>query len=906
LDGEPFAGIRLRSTLALCIYLACRPDRHRREHLMTLLWPDWPQASAQQNLRQNLYVLRQALPEIDSHNGGLVPLVLADRDTLQLNPAAAIEVDILRFTGLLENPQPTPLQLAEAVALYRGDFLVDFYLPDSEPFEEWAEARRADLRRMMLEALDSLTMGAIEQSAYGEAMAYARRQLKIDNLRESAHRQLMLALARSGQRTSALSHYETCRRLLRDELGVEPSAETRALAEHIAADEEGGSAPAVELGKSSAIRHNLPLQLSSFIGRERELAEVRQLLGTSRLVTLTGAGGSGKTRLALEAATGLLDDFVDGVHFVDLASLTEPGLVTSTVATALDVVEEKGRPPLDTLVNYLCSRHLLLLDNCEHLVAAVAELTDTLLRHCSELHILATSREPLGIAGEVVWPAPTLSLPPANEQETVEDLMLYDAIRLFVERATAVLPAFVLSKDNAAAVTQVCRQLDGIPLAIELAAARVKLLRVEQIVTRLDDRFGLLSGGSRTAPPRHQTLRALIDWSHDLLPPVEQRLLRRLSVFADGFTLEAVELICDEENEGDVLGALTQLVNKSLVAADRVSGREARYDLHETIRQYAWARLGEAGEADRMQERHATYYCRLLEEALPRFHYDDRVFLRLDWLETEYPNWQAVMSRSLDDSAVSPEWGIRVAARLAGFWSPHGRMVEGRRWLDAALERADGATVSTRAGLYARMAWLMNRYGDTKAVEMATKAMALFRQLEDMEGIISMTVNLSFHENNFEQARSSLELCLAPATELGGTSLTGIYFGLMSVAKRAEDFELALEYGEKALSIQRGQDGSRIREQDFLSQLGPCFMHLGKYDRATTVLLEALALARALKLRGPNMSATLNMLGENARLQKEYDQANAYFRDALAVDRESGDMLQVAFTLGNMGFSFIA
>jgi len=907
LDGEPFDGVRLRPTLALCSYLACQPGRHRREHLMALLWPDWPQVSAQQNLRQNLYVLRQALPEINSHNGDHVPLVLADRDTVQLNPAAVVEVDVLRFTGLLENPQPTPLQLAEAVALYHGDFLADFYLSGSEPFEEWAEARRADLRRMMLEALDSLTVGAIERNVYGEAMAYARRQLEIDNLREIAHRQLMLALARSGQRASALSHYEACRRLLRDELGVEPSAETRALAERIVADEEGGSALAVELVKSSAPRHNLPLQLSSFIGREREITEVRQLIETSRLVTLTGAGGSGKTRLALQAARASLEPFPGGVWLVELAPLSDPALVPSLVTATLGMIEDKDRPVVDALVGYLRNRGiLLLLDNCEHLIEAAAQLAETLLAHCPKLHILVTSREVLGIAGEVVWLAPTLALPLRGEQPSVEDLGQYDAVRLFVERASAALPSFVLTEHNAAAVVQCCRQLDGIPLAIELAAARVKLLRVEQIVARLDDRFGLLAGGNRTAPPRHQTLRALIDWSHDLLPPVEQRLLRRLSVFANGFTLEAVELVCDEENEGDVLESLAQLVNKSLVAADRASGQEARYDLHETIRQYAWARLGEAGEAGRMQERHAAYYCRLLEEALPRFHYDDQAYLRLDWLETEYPNWQALMSRSLDDSAVSREWGIRVASRLAGFWLPHGRIVEGRRWLDAALERADGATISTRAVLYARTAWLIGRYGDTQAPEMATKALALFRQLEDVEGIVHMTVTLSFQEYNFEQARSNLEQSLAPAAEVGGASLTGVYFGLMSVALRTEDFELALEYGEKALSIQRGQGGSRIRQQELLNKLGSCFMHLGKYDRATALLLEALALARALKLRGPIMAATLNSLGENARLQKKYDQANAYYHDTLAVAHESGDMLEVAFTLSDMGFSLIA
>ncbi len=440
LDGEPFDGVRLRPTLALCSYLACQPGRHRRERLMALLWPDWPQASAQQNLRQNLYVLRQALPEINSHNGDHVPLVLADRDTVQLNPAAVVEVDVLRFTGLLENPQPTPLQLAEAVALYHGDFLADFYLSGSEPFEEWAEARRADLRRMMLEALDSLTVGAIERNVYGEAMAYARRQLEIDNLREIAHRQLMLALARSGQRAMPWP-LRGIPSPLRDEWG-RASAETRALAEPIAAAEgrgRGGGRGGPVLGPP---RHNLPLQLSSFIGREREITEVRQLIETSRLVTLTGAGGSGKTRLALQAARASLEPFPGGVWLVELAPLSDPALVPSLVTATLGMIEDKDRPVVDALVGYLRNRGiLLLLDNCEHLIEAAAQLAETLLAHCPKLHILVTSREVLGIAGEVVWLAPTLALPLRGEQPSAEDLGQYDAVRLFVERASAALPS---------------------------------------------------------------------------------------------------------------------------------------------------------------------------------------------------------------------------------------------------------------------------------------------------------------------------------------------------------------------------------------------------------------------------------------------------------------------------------
>ena len=920
LDDRPFGGIRIRPALALLVYLACRPERQHREHLMSLLWPDWSPASAQQNLRQNLYVLRQVIPQVTSHDGSPVPLLLADRGGLQLNPDAGVSVDVLPFATLLERPHPTATQLAEAVALYRGDFLVDFYLPDSEPFEEWAAARRADLRRRMLAALDGLTTGALEQRASSEAMAYARRQLELDNLNESAHRQLMLALAQSGLRASALAHYEECRRLLRQELGVEPSAELRALAERIAGGEEERGAPVVE----SPVRHNLPLQLSSFIGRERELAEVRLLLLTSRLVTLAGAGGSGKTRLALEVATRLVDDFTGGVRFVDLAPLSDPAVVGSTVAAALGVTEEKGRPLFDTLVSYLRSRQLLLLlDNCEHLMAAVPELAGALLRHCPDLHILATSREPLGIAGEVVWLAPTLALPASNEPVAVEELAHYDAIRLFVERATAALPVFALSKDNAAAVTQVCRRLDGIPLAIELAAARVKLLRVEQIVTRLDDRFRLLAGGSRAAPPRHQTLRALIDWSHDLLSPAEQRLLRRLSVFAGGFTLEAAEEVTSDELRvtseqgqatgdatkvrgqtyliaGEILDLLAGLVNKSLVVANRAPGRETRYELHETIRQYAWNKLKAAGEAGPVQERHADYYGRILEAALPRFFYDDRVVLHRDWLEAEMENWRAVMGRSLVDGAIGAEWGIRAATRLGGFWIVYSRLEEATRWLGAAAARAGEASLAVRANFYVRVT--IPAVSSLRLVEddKAADALAIFRQLEDKEGIVFATCRLALTAPDPEQAKTELEQIMPLAAEIGPESLSMVYFGLAWRAGLVHDYHQAITWGEKYMSYYRELPYHRIIVAERSRMVGAYYRFAGDVERATALIQEGLEAARGLDIGGEITALLLNGLGENARYQKQYDRANDYYRQALAVARETHHTYPVAMVLGNM------
>ena len=367
--------------------------------------------------------------------------------------------------------------------------------------------------------------------------------------------------------------------------------------------------------------HNLPVQLTSFVGREREMAEVKRLLSTTRLLTLTGPGGTGKTRLALQAAADLLDRYAGGAWLVELATLSDPSLIGQAVAAALCIQEQPGRSLDEVLIDYLrYKRLLLLLDNCEHLVEACARLADRLLRACPDLTILVSGREALSIAGEVTFQVPSLRVPPVPDPADpppASAMLAYEATRLFVERAQAARPDFRLTDANAPAVAQICYRLDGIPLAIELAAARVKVLPPEQIAARLSDRFRLLTGGSRTALPRQQTLQALIDWSWDLLPEPERRLLRRLSVFAGGWTLEAAEAVASGDAGGqeslDVLEGLVQLVAKSLVMA----GDEGRYHLLETIRQYARDRLWAAGEGEALRDRHAGFFLALALEADP-------------------------------------------------------------------------------------------------------------------------------------------------------------------------------------------------------------------------------------------------------------------------------------------------
>ncbi|HZT40750.1 MAG TPA: adenylate/guanylate cyclase domain-containing protein, partial [Chthonomonadaceae bacterium] len=399
---------------------------------------------------------------------------------------------------------------------------------------------------------------------------------------------------------------------------------------------------------SPDLPNNLPLHITSFIGREQEMAEVKNLLAGTRLLTLVGLGGAGKTRLALAIGAEVLEEYPDGVWLVELAPLSEPGLVPPAVASTLNLQEEPGRALLQTLTTALkCRRMLLVLDNCEHLLSACATFADTLLRACPQVKILATSREVLGIAGETVYRVPPLALPDPDRLPSIELLMQFEAVRLFLDRATAVSTAFSITSENASAVARLCCQLDGLPLAIELAAARVRAMPVEQVASRLDDRFRLLTGGSRTALPRQQTLRALIDWSYDLLDESEKCLLRRLSVFTGGWTLEAAEAVCGADGE-DVLDLLTSLVDKSLVVYEE-QGDQGRYRMLETVRQYGRERLADTDpEAASVGQLHAEYYLSLAEQAAAQLLGPEQQRW-LARLEREQDNLRAVLTRYQQD-----------------------------------------------------------------------------------------------------------------------------------------------------------------------------------------------------------------------------------------------------------------
>ena len=565
--------------------------------------------------------------------------------------------------------------------------------------------------------------------------------------------------------------------------------------------------------------HNLPLQLTSFVGRERELAQVGRLLSTTRLLSLTGAGGVGKTRLAVEAAAGLIDRFKHGVCVVELEPVADEALVPQAVASALCVREDQRRPLLETVSRYLHRRELLLvLDNCEHLIGGCAALADHVLRNCPGVSILATSRQSLNTPGEMVWLVPSLSVPelPGGQSGTPAPQLSAqaEAVQLFVERAAAVSPDFALTPDNSEAVADVCRQMDGIPLAIEFAAARVKVLSVQQIRERLDNRFGLLSSGSRTAVPRHQTLRAMVDWSHDLLDPLEQRLLARMSVFAGGCTLEAVEGVCAAEDlhGPPTLNLLSGLVDKSLVLAERLDTRK-RYRLLETLRQYAAGKLQEAGEEFELRDRHLAWFAELSAQAEAGLYGPDQAswFARLD---LEIDNLRAALAWSkTSGSRVEP--GLRLIAALWRFWCGHGYLTEGWDRLSELLAMEVPAGIAASPQFAAARASALN-IGGRLAIDLMDLAAARslleeglrIRQELGEVALIEYSLRhlgvLAVYEGNLAAGESLLRQALDLARELGDVQRASFCLSRAGQARRFQgDIDGAVGLWEEALEMSR-------------------------------------------------------------------------------------------------------
>lgn len=624
-----------------------------------------------------------------------------------------------------------------------------------------------------------------------------------------------------------------------------------------------------------AAPNNLPAHQSSFVGREQELGEIRRLLFTTSVLTLTGIGGAGKTRLAIEAAAGLAERFPDGVWFVELGGLAEAGLIFNTVASALNVRAGPASTIEETLLDYLRSRSLLLiLDNCEHLAAACAVLVGTLTRSCPGARVLATSREALSVPGEVVWPVPSLSVPASEDGVSPEDLMEYEAPRLFIERAAALRPGFAPAGRDAQAVAAICRRLDGIPLAIELAAARVQVLSVEQIAARLDERFRLLTGGSRTAAPRQRTLRGALDWSHDLLSPKERALMRRLAVFAGGWTLEGSEAVCAGEgiDSSDVLDLLTQLIAKSLVVME-THGEQVRYRMLETVREYGAERLVEANESASIRSLHRDWYLMLAEQAEAQLGGAEQVaWLRR--LQAEYDNLRAALewSRADEDTA---DAGMRLALGLWQFWYVRGDFSEGRMWLETMLRRYP-ARDALRAKVLREAGFLAWRQGDYRAAaDLGAEGLAIFRDLGDaagMGGALYLLGNVAFYQGELDRAKGLHIDSLALRRQAGDKRRIAISLNSLGEVARAEgDYAAARAAYEESLELARDA-GDQRGLATATGNLGYVALREGDPDTAARLLKEGLAAAKQL-VHKLGIAGYLGGLAGAAVLAGEYRRA---------------------------------
>jgi len=883
---------RLRKAASLVKFLAlAHGHRLHREQAMEALWPDLGKKAASNNLRQALYAARRTLGGPDPRVGSRY--LASEDETLVLCPEGEPWVDAEAFEEAAKNARRSrePTAYEVALDLYAGELL------PGDRYEEWAEEHRRRLRETYLSLLLRLARLHEERGDYETAAEVLRRLVEEEPIREQAHLDLMRLYAQSGRESEALAQYRRLEETLR-EIGAEPAASSRALKEEIASGRlaaQGTGDPSIPTERPlEVVRHNLPAPRDSFVGREQELSEIKRELAKTRLLTLTGTGGSGKTRLALQVTRGLVGAYPDGVWLVELAGLSEGTLVPQAVAGALGVRERPGQPITDTLNEALRTKQaLLVLDNCEHLVETAAHLVDALLDSCPNLRLLATSREALGVAGEVRWAVRSLSVPDAHLAPSVEELEGYESARLFAERASERRPGFAVNPENAEAVAEICRRLEGVPLAIELAAARVGTLSVKEIRDRLENSLKLLTSGGRIQAPRQRTLRGTLDWSHKLLSESEKKIFERLAAFAGGCTLAAAEEVVSGNGveEGDVLDLLSELLDKSLVLAEAAGEGEARYRMLEPIRQYAREKLEESGEAQAVSCRHAAFFLTLAEESEPGLWGPEEASW-LEHLEAEHDNMRAALSWAIEQG--DAELGLRLTAALRWFWYARGHFGEGRGWLERALHKDGETSAGVRAKALDAVGWLAHDQGDMdRAVAAAEEGLEL--NTEEIEGSCvasfrNMLGEAARHRGDYERATELFAEGLALYREAGDTRGIAWSLGnLANVSSDRGDYERAVELYEEGLALCRELGGAQPLG-DYLSTLGYEFLLQGNHERAAALNEEAAALLRNQGHKG-GLQYALDNLGWTALVRGDHEQAKALHEESLALCRELGDQL---------------
>ncbi len=912
LDGAPVTAFESDKVRALLAYLALEAERpHRRAALAGLLWPERPERAAHLSLNQALSNLRHAIGD----RSATAPVLRITPETIQFDRDSDHTLDVAVFSDLLAACDQHPhrhgetctscaRRLQQAAELYRGSLLDQFFLSDSAAFEEWALLTRERLHRRAFTALAQLATYHERRGEHALAEHTTRRQLDLDPWREASHRQLMRLLACGGQRNAALMQYATCRRVLAKELDVEPEEETTALYVRIQRGADVASHDAVRPAANLAA-HTPPTPL---IGRETELAQLADRLEQRdcRLLTLVGPGGIGKTRLALQAAADLGASFLDGVAFVPLAALSAAELLVPAIAGALGFTFQGPADPKAQLLAYLRTKDMLLvLDNFEHLLAA-APLVSELLAACPDLAVLATSRAPLHVHGERQFPVPPLQLPDLAQLPDVARLTQYAAVALFVARAQAVQPAFYMTAVTGPTVATICARLNGLPLAIELAAARVKLFPPQALLARLGSRLKLLTGGARDLPERQQTIRSSIDWSYQLLDEDEQRLFARLGVFVGGWTLEAAEAVAPWNvatlEPSNVLDGIAALVDQSLVQQIEGLDDEPRFVMLETIREYALERLVERGDADAIGQQHAVYFLKFAEkhDPWPRLHAPPQEHW-LARLDAEHENLRAASGCFAEQGEA--ECGVRLAGALVGFWADRFHWDEGRAWLEAALTRSGTVSVATRAKAVLGTAWLAGRLGDViTARANVEEGLALFRRLSDKAAValaLLMLGDIALSKGEYTLGHACLEECLALFHEVSdpwGRALAVRLLG--DIALVQGDVAQAAIYYEEILTSFR-QSGDKRGIGEFLIDKGCLAQLQGEWEQAVACYAESLAIFR--ELGAKEMTATdLHNLGGAVLHQGDARRAAACFAEGLVLSREVGSPYTIARNLAGM------
>ncbi len=813
---------------------------HRREKLAGLLWPDSLEETARDNLRHALWRIRKAFP-----SNLKTEYLFADNLAITFNGSAEYWLDVTALEEADENASAD--ELMKILLSYRGELLPGFY-------DEWVILEREHLNSVFEHTMARLLSVMKEEKRWLEILDWGERWIKLGRKPEPAFRALLSAHAAMGDMSKVAATYDRCVKSL-GEIGFEPSEDTRLLYKDLKSGKQTSGARneafSISPKQNSSSITNIPVPLTSFIGREKELIEIERLLSTSRLLTLTGSGGVGKTRLAIKTASDSIKNFKDGVFWVDLVSLSDENLIPQEIAQALHLHGMPQESLLETLKGYLKLKNLLIvLDNCEHLIRACAQYAEQLLAACPKLKILATSIEALGLFNETIWHVPSLALPEMQRSISLQEFRGFASIELFDERASHARSDFALTEQNVRSVAQICQRLDGIPLAIELAAARIKVLSVDEIASRLDDRFSLLTAGSRTAIPRHQTLRATIDWSHDLLSEQERILFRRLAVFAGGFTLEAAEAVCSfgELKRSDILELLGRLVDKSLVIVEQASKTgETRYRLLETIRQYAHEKLAGIGEAREIRDQHLDFFVKLAEQA-ESYIFGDQSAVRFKRLDPELDNIRAAIEWSTSSGKAVA--ALQIVGSLAYFWFARG--LHASEWHDhtqQALARPEGmARTLARAKALNGIGFMYwaDIYPTDKRSELE-EALSIGRELGDLWNIATALRNLGLTEiikENYQQAQTLLEQSLAIWRDMGlegklGRSWTLIFLG--DVALNQGKSELARSYYEEAKTFL-----AEIGDLNFLAylvrRLGQLASRDGDNEKAIALCTESLNL----------------------------------------------------------------